>query len=175
MPVIPAPAGHGHSSARAPVRPAQRRRYLRHAMPDCASPATCHLPPAARHPSTNIPTWLLVLCCTSTAPPRQCSLDCNLAALRAIAPLHSAGPWPGSPLQLVDCYWYLADRDGPNCSCAADERHGLLDATAQCSHRDDTGHGRPCSLDAGNFCPFVRQNPCSCVRRSLLFSTMRLQ
>ena len=143
----PAPSAPRHTPLRSPSpRPTRSNMYL----PDLA-------------------TWLLVLYRTSIAPlARQCS------TLRPIAPLHSAGWWPGSPLQLVACYWYLADRDGPNCSCAADERHPLLDATAQCSHHD-TGHAPPCSLDAGNSRPFARQNPCSCGRRSLLFSTLRLQ
>lgn len=61
MPVIPAPAGHGHSSARAPVRLARRRHHLRHAIPHCARR------PLDQHVATcTSPTWLHG-CLSSTA------------------------------------------------------------------------------------------------------------
>jgi hypothetical protein len=171
MPVIPAPAGHGHSSARAPVRPTRGPRYLRHAMPDCAPPATCLLPPLSQ------PTVHGCLYCTSTAPPcppRLCSLDCNLATLRpALCRLMARIPAASRRLPLVPgrSSWpkpLMCSRRAP--------RSGRRDGAMQSSRR----HRPPSPMHPRrgklvSVWPFARQNPCSCIGRSLLFSTLRLQ
>jgi hypothetical protein len=144
----------------------------------CATPCPIALrqPPASCHLSLSThSTWLLVLYKhRSPVPPRLCSLDCNLATLRpALCRLMARIPAASRRLPLVPgrSSWpkpLMCSRRAP--------RSGRRDGAMQSSrrHRPPSPMHPRCGKLVSVW-PFARQNPCSCIGRSLLFPTLRLQ